>query len=73
MKKFVIILPVLLGSCSNLTFQDTLPCANDLMRAYARNASELILAAQASHQCRALAIDAMQQVIVSVMEYRNLK
>ncbi len=62
-----------LASCSQVQTSDAVLCGAGLMAARASNAAELIAATQAVPACRALAIDAMQQIVVETMAKRGIK
>lgn len=62
-----------LAACNPQQTGDAAQCGLALYSAKVTNASELIMAAQQVPACRALAIDAMQQVIADVMAKRGIK
>ena len=75
MKRYLVALalPLALAACNAQQTGDATQCGLALYAAKVTNASELIMAAQQVPACRALAIDAMQQVIAEVMARRGIR
>lgn len=67
-----LVLPAAFAACSPQT-NDAAMCRDGLMAARAVNVSDLLMTAQSVPACRALALDAMQVVVVETMAKRGLR